>query len=337
VRILAVDPLGYKGHISFNGYFLRILRDLGRVALATFPSYHRHFDADTRIEIPERLASAPGAPKLALRIRQFRILHHILRNLPLGEFDAIVFLIYETISFAVRWPRNRKAFLFEHDNLDSALRNRVRMHFFCRLPANAVHLPFLEHAARRIVGEFGRHAERILHPHYRYGVTVPSADDDTGAKVAGGKKTIFSPCWSTPPATQAELKRFVSERPDYYLICKGPHEERTQFYEQQPFFERYESLLRTCDMVFNGARFDYRASGCAYEALSHGTPVVLLDCPFGRKLRWAYPGLTFLIDNVAEFPRVTTEPRRAREDHAKFLREHSYEAIRDQLAEALRG
>jgi hypothetical protein len=111
--------------------------------------------------------------------------------------------------------------------------------------------------------------------------------------------------------------------------------ERTAAFEVRPFFEDYEALLRSCDLIFCGASFAYRVSGVAYEALSYGKPLVCLDCTFAQKLQDNYPHMIFVIKDVNDIPNLDIDTEKVQDEHRRFLRDHAFETIRDDISRAL--
>jgi hypothetical protein len=290
---------------------------------------------DHRIDIPEPLLRHRS--RLGARWAQTRALNYILNKVQLDDYDASIFLAYETISFSLRWPKKQITFLFEHNNIENALGSLIKTFFYRRLSPNVVHLAFQNHIAEYIRDACGRNVVHVPHPHYRNDVSDSGINSDTALSRRSEDRTIiFSPSGSTPSMIQDELKMFVSTTNGaHYAICKGKHAEKTDDWEVFPFFDNYEVLMRKCDMVFLGARHDYRVSGVAFEALSYGKAIALLDSPFARELNKSYPHLVFPIKTVGDILGLETNPEKMRGEHALFLREHSFDSVRANMIAAL--
>lgn len=335
MRILAIEPEGFNGHKNFNTYFLGCLGTIGSVTFVAPSGYLNSCEVDSRIDIPTSLGRHKS--KIGARWSQIRVLNYILGVICLDDYDVIVFLAYETVSFSLRWPRNRKVFLFEHNNIENAEGSRIKTFFYKQLPSQAIHLTFQRSTAQFIQDTCGRSATRVPHPHYRGNISISGLFPDGDAwNSLEGRKVIFSPSASTPEPIQDEIRKFVSERQDrYYAICKGEREVNTDSYEVSPFFHNYEEVMGTCDLVFLGVRFEHRVSGVAYEALSYGKPVVIFDSPFARELQKEYPHMVFLINDIRGIEGVDFDQNKIKDDHTRFLIEHAFDTICSDMASAL--
>lgn len=325
LRILAIEPAGF--HRNFNTFFLRCLGAIGHVTFVAHVGYLESCAVDSRIDIPAPLLR--HKTKLGARWSAIRVLNYILRNAHLDDYDAIVFLAYETISFSLRWPKSRKVFLFEHNNIENTLGSRIKTFFYRNISSNVVHLAFQPRIAQHICDVYDRSTVHIPHPHYRRDVTDSGDCSDTPAPHRSeGRTIIFSPSASTPEPIQERLKKFASTTNGaYFAVCKGTPAEKTDAWEVRPFFDNYEDLMRSCDVVFLGTRFDYHVSGVAYEALSYGKSLVLLDCPFARELHDENPRMVFVINDINDILGVEINPEKIKEDYERFLREHSFDTI----------
>ncbi len=328
MQILAIEPVGFRGHMAFNAYFLRCFGEIGNVTFVAPCGYLDSCAVDSRMDIPTRLLQHNS--KLGGRWYAIHVLNYILRNIQVADYDAIVFLAYETISFSLRWIMGGKVFLFEHNNIENSLGNWIKTFFYRHLSHNVTHLTFQGYIAQYIRNTYGRRAICVPFPYYRSDVSDSRICAETNAMPSSSekRKIIFSPSGSTPQVIQDKLKEFVeTNKGAYYAICKGNPSEKSDDWEVRSFFEDYESLMRVCDSVFVGARFRYRVSSVVYEALSYGKPVFLMDSLFAQNLQKEYPHLVFPINNVNDILRLETDSQKMREEHARFLREHSFSTI----------
>jgi len=336
MRILAIEPAGFKGHKKFNAYFLRCLRGIGKVTFVAPSDYLTSCDVDTRADIPESLLRHNS--KFGARWSAIRVLDYILKNIRLDDYDAIVFLAYETISFSLRWPKGRKTFLFEHNNIEDALGSVVKTFFYKHISANCTHLTLLNHSAQYIQNAYRRSAVYIPHPYYRAGVSdsgIP-IEPISPPNLSSHKIKIFSPSTSTPQSVQGELKKYVTTtNGKYHAIFKGNITAKGEDWETSPFFKNYENLMQSCDRVFLGACFEYRVSGVAYEALSYGKIIAHLDSPFARELMKDYPHLLFPIKAVSDISELSIDPEKMDEDHRQYLIDHSFLSICEKIRSIL--
>lgn len=335
MRILAIEPAGFQGHKNFNSFFLRCLKSTGHVTFLCPTDYLESHLADSIIEIPETILRHNS--KIGARWSAIRVLNYIFQNVRLDEYDAIVFLAYETISFSVRWPPNLKVFLFEHNNIENCLGSWIKTFCYNRLPRNAIHLVFQHKIAKYIRDTCNRKVFRIPHPYYRKDVNDSGGCSTTDIPTSShNQKIIFSPSGSTPSRVQEELMNFASSTNGaFYAICKGTSDKRAAAWEVSPLFKDYEELMRRCYIVFLGAHFSYRVSGVAFEALSYGKPLVMIDSPFAQEMQVDYPHLIYPIKHVNDIKDLVIDHEKAKKDHHRFLYEHSFGAIQTTLTSAL--
>lgn len=293
-------------------------------------------DVDTRIDIPTSFFR--HRTKIGARWSAIRVLSYILKNVSLENYDAIVFMGYETISFSICWHRNQKVFLFEHNNIENARGSWIKTFFYNKISINAVRLVFQDPIVKFIRETIGGDVVQIPHPYYRQDVS------DSGIGPNGIVSSlrpeqpivIFSPSNSTSQETQDRLKKFVSTTNGaYYATCKGCPAERTDAWEVRPFFDDYQGQMRTCDMVFVGACFDYRVSGVAYEALSYGKPIVLFDSIFARELYSKNPDIVFIIKKLEDILYIKINSKKIQDVHSQFLKKHSFYTIKTIIESAL--
>jgi hypothetical protein len=337
MKILCIEPIGFQGHLNFNKYILQAIGKIGDITLIAPAKYLTECSLSNRISIPESLTNGQSRSKIGARVSQIRVINFILKKVCLDDYHAIIFLAYETISFCLRWPRNRNVYIFEHNNIENNHHNTIKRLFYRYLPASTRHFVFLPHIKEYIKQSAGRKAFHIPHPHYREDYYLePDKHKACSVSKPSRRLVIFSPSSSTPRRFQKKLKFFVSTRTDkYYAICKDTVTRNAQAWESQPFFKDYEQVLSSCDLVFIAARFDYRVSGVAYEALSYGKLLVLFDTPFARALKSQYPSLVFLIQNIEDIAMIEFDPLLMRQDHGRFIRNHSIKAIKQALSTAI--
>ena len=326
MRILAIDPLAPWGHINFNTFLLKALRSLGHVSFITFHDYHKHFTVDTAIDIPDKRGL--HRRDRTLRMGQPLILDAILRTVHPADYDVVVFLCYESISMALKWPKDARVFVLEHNSTDKARGNPFKMFFYKRIPRSVIHLVFMEYIGNYISRTTGRRAIYIPHPYYSDPAVI-------SAKPATVKpELIFCPSSGTRSRVLRPLKRFVEESDRYRLIAKGRREEDSPRCRVRRFFDDYETILAGCDMVFFGGEYEYRVSGVAHEAMSYGKPIATLNCLFGREFSKRFPHMVRPVDRMDEIGHLSFDPETVRKEHVHFLRENGFEAICAALREA---
>lgn len=334
MKIFAVDPIGANGHRNFNTSILQVLRNIGELTFVAPHGYLSDSSVTLRIDIPQSLTRYRS--KIGARWSQIRVLKFILKKINLDDYDAVIFLAYETISFCLCWPRNKKAFVFDHNNIENSYRSHVKRAFYRNLSKTVCHFVFLPYIKEYIEQNTQRRVFLIPHPHYREeAFKSPEKFLTSLTNKSDFPLKIFSPSGSTPKNIQQQLKSFVSICSDkYYAICKDVLVEKSSAWETRDFFVDYEQYLSSCDMVFVGAKFMFRVSGVVYESLSYGKPVILFNSPFAMELRNENPGLVFVIKDINEIQKVNVDLSIVKKAHGEFLRRHSFDAILSKMETA---
>jgi hypothetical protein len=339
IRILAVDPVGPRGHRNFDTFFLRVLKRLGHVTFVAPQGYLDTIQADARIDLPFRCRGRRG--RVSGRWTQVMALRHIQKRLALEAYDVIVFLAYETLSFCLAWSRKWRVCLFEHNNIENAYRSKIKSLFYRYLPSSTSHFVFQQHVGDYIRDRTRRSAKSIPFPYYRTDVTS-SGEEIARSSIFRVREPVivFSPSSSTPLSIQRQLRSFASKNMGrYFAVFKDTVACRTGAWESRPFFCDYEERLRSCDFVFVGSRFEYRVSNVAYESLSYGRPTIMFASSFSEALRKEYPHLVFLIQVVEDILGLKLNSERMLEEHGIFLRRHSFASVLEavRLAAGLEG
>jgi hypothetical protein len=262
-----------------------------------------------------------------VRWSQIRTLNFILKAINITQYDAVIFLSYETISLSLRWPSKFKVFLFEHNNIDNAKNSVIKRFFYRNLPSLAIHLVFQNHIKDFIENRSHRRAEYLPHPYYQ---TDFSEKDNHFQIIKKNpkKKIIFSPSASTPENLQKALIAFAGQHNCMFqIICKGSENKCSENHIVRPFFDDYEKMMKDSDYVFLGKKFDYRVSGVAFEALSYGKTVIMKDCLFAQELREKYPNMVRIIYRLEDLLYLRTDTENLKRENERFIVEHCFDNI----------
>jgi hypothetical protein len=330
MKILAIDPLGPWGHVRFNSLVLDAMRELGRVSFIAFRDYHKHFEVDERIDIPDKRGLYRSDRRL--RFGQPWVIDSILRTVRPADYDAVVFLCYEAVSLALKWPKSARAFVFEHNNTDKARENPLKLFCYRRIPHSVAHLVFMDYIGEYIARTCRRQSFTVP---LNYNLAPEAALSRVPRDIpASGSKTIFVPSTCTRSRVVRRLKAFVLASGDWRMVSKGTHEEESERCRVRRFFDDYQDLMDECDLVFFGGEYGYRVSAALHEAMSCGKPIAGLDCLFIREFANRFPGAVRRIDDVREIDSVRFDAEAVRRDQERFVRENSRDAIREALRRA---
>lgn len=339
MNILVVNPMAPDGHVKFDQEIIRSLRGIGTVTLAAPPGYLEDCEVDTRkhIDVPNIHTTS----KIGARWSQIKALGYVLKNFRPESYDAVVFLAYELISFAVRWPTRIPVLLFEHNNIDEVSRSRIKKFVFKRFVNNNRHVAYEQYIADYLSKQLGKESFHVPHP-----VTIDVSGSSDGVLVDWKMETandqrpaplkIFSPSWRTPVAVQRELAELAKSSPnEFHAVIRGQDFEITANYEVRPYFEDFENSMRDADICLIGGRYDYRVSAIAYQALSINKTILMFDSPFARELLAQYPEQVFVINSTSDIPDMRSELNRVANSSKSFLYAHSPRTIKMSLENAL--
>lgn len=326
-RILCLDLTGEPGHTTFNKLIISSLADVADLLLVTPPGYLDDLD------LPVKRATLPagvvlqGPGRVLHRFNQIMRWRALQRILDGGEFTAVLILGYEPVTGSILAPRGVPVWSIEHNTIAQATYSRVKGFFYRRLPAGWKHFVFSDTIGDHLRREFRREGAILPHPLLERGTApVPVPD---GFPTEG--RTYFAPSRSNSALDLTNLA--IPE--GCQLATKGLPVQTVPRLIVQRYFDGYEGWLAHSHAVFFSGDFEYRVSGVAYDALSHGTPVIMTPSSFARTMHRDYPQAVKIVESPEDMFQVSFDPDGVRADCRRLESKHSPLKWRELWAETL--
>ncbi len=318
MRILLADPLGAVGHRAFNDKLAEVCSRFADVTYAADAQSLDSLNKQTKLN----LLKLPHWSWLKLgkafaRLHQIRKLTAIQHHLQRHTYDRVIFLAYETVSFAAAWNRNRACTLIHHNNLDELCRCPIRRHLFSGFSSPMQHFVFCDEFADMLRMKYGFSSQVIPHPYYH-----SSTDPPVDTKTLAPPYRIYAPSRSGYKEHGPQLLELAHNFETIHVTLRGEHNGHGERFLMKTQFDDYHAQMQQADAIFCGGRYHYRVSGVAYEALALGKPVFLWDGPFANSLRRQFPSMVHTIQNVPQIagimPILSVKPT----DQSRFLTNH---------------
>ncbi|NVJ60864.1 MAG: hypothetical protein HWE27_10765 [Gammaproteobacteria bacterium] len=293
---LVIDLLDEPGHVNTNIRLIEILKQSHNITLITNDCYAENFKVLNVKQFVIKKNNFSGG--FGYRLSQLLSLLNVRKFALDGRYEFVMFLAYETISMSVfsrlipKYVR-KKIFIFNHNNIDQALGNKIKNFFFKRISSDVNHLVYEKYIKEFLEERYKKKSIVVSHP-------IPKVDeflDDD--KVL----QVFSPSAGGKIYNQ-DIIQYSSGSRDVKFILKGDIEFESSNCVVKRYFDDYFDLLRKSAFVFIPVNYDYRVSGVVYEALANNCWVVMLDSLFAREISNRYPGEIFVIRNINELSDV---------------------------------
>lgn len=327
MKILVVAPME-AWHWQFDNFYLKILSSMGEVTFIASEGYPVSCEGVTHLYLPKNIFSSKT--RLGVYFGLMKALRYVAKLVRFEDYDRVVFLAYETISFFFCGPNRPNVFIAEHNNIASIQGSWIKKMIFRWLSPKVTSLALQDHMLEYVKCHAKRKVVKIKVPCF-FGEAETNPGLDEGFFSKDKKRIIFSPAHDMSATLLETLKTFVSEpNHHFYLIARGELE-KTQHYELHPFFDHYDSLMKRCDLVFVGRRYNYRVSNICYEALACGKPIVILDCLFAQELKRDFPHIVFIVDHVSEVLTLDLNFQGMKQDHLNFIKLHSFDVLREDM------
>lgn len=122
-KILFIDPLSPEGHVQYNRYWIKALRELNLDFETIFrESYTKNFElSEECFKLPEELYLKIDSTKnfFLKRYYLFKVLLYIKRNFDLEKYDFIIYSSFENFSYYIYKIlfREKNSILILHNNI----------------------------------------------------------------------------------------------------------------------------------------------------------------------------------------------------------------------------
>jgi len=202
----------------------------------------------------------------------------------------ILLLSYETISFAVcrlLFSNLRRAYIFNHNNIDQLEDSVVRRLLFRTLRAPTKHCVY-ELFIKEHLESFPKFEALVISHPLVFNWTPQGCD-----KLIN----IFSPhVLDSPKLTQ--LDRFAGDNKNFMIRAKFHKYINNTYLTTKPYFEDFNQELDRANIVLVFTKFKYRSSGVAYAAISSGRILIIQESLFSLDLAARYTDQVFLFSAI---------------------------------------
>jgi len=322
MKVLYLDLLSPVGHKNLNKILVRLLKELVFVDVSWKEGY---------IE-DESLLSAVGSfypipeiyykfnSKVDYRIKNYNKIKWILKNININSYDLIFISSYETISFALAWPRKIKprAVILNHNNLDE-LKDPLKKFLFKRIPKYVEHIVFEEYMKRYLLKDvkIPNKVWTIHHPInldevQDYQRLLNSKISNTNAV---NSKLIFAPSNSNDENFISQLINLQKEEgflnsTIFNLLIKSKqyeYQDNHLIVSRRYFsYEEYLTYLGNASLVLLPYcnAFRYRVSGFLFDTFAFKKKIIASSIPLFRYFVNKYPSIGKIFNNIQEFKEI---------------------------------
>jgi len=298
MRVLYLDLLSPKGHKSLNKIIVGLLKELAFVDI----SWNEGYIED------ESFLSAVNKIKW------------ILKSININSYDLIFISSYETISFALAWPRKLKSrvVILNHNNLDE-LKDLLKKFFFKRIPKYAEHIVFEKYMKEYIIENI-RVPNKIWVIHHPVDLgKVQDYQRLSNSKISNtnviNSKLIFAPSGSNDENFISQLINLQKEEgflnsTIFSLLIKSKQDEYQDNHlivsKRYFSYEEYLMYLGNASLLLlpYPKDFKYRMSAVLFDAFVFKKSIIASSIPLFRYFVNKYPFIGKVFNNVQEFKEI---------------------------------
>lgn len=286
MKVLYIDPFSSSSHANFNRMHIEAIRKVTKDIHFVFKE---NYWKEVGVQVTEVCYAIPssyfGKNKGGLinRFYMCLVLWKIRQNVPLNQYDKIIFAAYEEISLFFAFY-TVPLYLINHNNI-STLNNRVKRFFFKKISRRNTHI-VLEPYIKDYLQSIGIPKIEVV----RHGLIAPysisSSQTDNSLLY---KKYIFSPSMqSVDNKFVKELvgnKSFLTylEKHNLFLVLRSktlstssPNIKILSHYMSKEEYIAYFLHAAIIILIYPQS-FRYRISGALLEAISCGKETLMSD------------------------------------------------------------
>lgn len=286
MHILVVDYLSPKEHTNFDLIHIKSLLELGHDLHLVgregqFPRVAAYNEVQIT-QIPEEFYGVRSFHSLTDRIQGIRILRWVKRNIPLDDYDQIVFLSYDILSIFC-FKTSVKVFLVNHNNVDQ-FDSKIKLYLTRNLPDHYIHIALNEYMEAKLKEcLLGKKVQYVPH-----GYLEPSGIATRPSTVKEDSLFVFCPVNRN---YDAEL---INELVNSSLLNDYLRENNITVYVKSQLIsvpteyvhvigmltdEEYNYMLTNAMAVLlpYGEEFRYRCSGILFECVARNTPIIATE------------------------------------------------------------
>lgn len=363
MRILYLDLLSPVGHKNLNKILVELLKGLASVDISWKEGYIEDEAFLNTVKnfypIPEIYYSFSS--KFDYRIKNVKKIKWVFKNINVDSYDFIFISSYETISFALAWPKSMRprALILNHNNLDE-LKDFFKKIFFTRIPKYIEHIVFEEYMKDYIVKNV-RVSNKVWVIHHPIAFDkVQDYQQLSKNKISEGNflnsALIFAPSTSNDENFISQLINLQKEEgflnnTTFKILVKSKQSEYQD--EHLIVAKKYFTYEEYLMYLFNASLlllpyhkdFRYRISGVLFDAFAFKKKIIASSIPIFHYFVGKYPFIGKIFNNIQEFKEIiyfyNNQLNNANSQDDMFFEEimniYSIRSIKEEIQNVLRG
>ncbi|WP_047049133.1 hypothetical protein [Vibrio mexicanus] len=286
-----IDFISPQGHAKINELYFSELNSDDYYACKA--SYMKGVDCVARrLNFYSPWKGEPQGIKHAVEQLIFTMVFFVFKIKTILKVKNIVFLSYSPVwnyplFLVLKGLLNKNICVLEHNSIPSAtgtdgVKFNIKSRMFQLSSSLVTHLVYEDYIGVYLEQEFDAHYLVVKHP--IIGLSKIESYDDKVTPL------IFSPSSSSEKQVIDWLKDITINSDVITMVKSACNFEESGFVAKQ-YFENYEELMSSCDIIVIGSKFEERVSGVFYEALLAPKSILMLDSKFSRAAVKCYPNV----------------------------------------------
>jgi len=322
MKVLYLDLLSSVGHKNLNKIFVELLKELASLDVSWKEGY---IEDEAFLNTARNFYPVPKIyynfnSKVDYRIKNIKKIKWVFKNIDIGSYDLIFISSYETISFALAWPRAMRArvLILNHNNLDE-LKDFLKKFFFKKIPKYVEHIVFEEYMKEHIVENI-RISNKIWVIHHPIAVDkVQDYQQLSKSKISKGaflnSLLIFAPSTSNDENFISQLINLQKEEgflnsTAFRLLMKSKQSEYQDDHlivtKKYFTYKEYLTYLGNASLLLlpYPKDFKYRISGVLFDAFAFKKKIIASSIPIFNYFVGKYPFVGKIFNNIQEFKEI---------------------------------
>lgn len=332
-KILIADCLFVEAHRQMN---IDLINAVSQCAETSIISLNGYYKDETQFKkkvsvIPINLNLRNGS--IGTRLSRIALNNRIKTILKKDNYDAIIYLGFDTIAFSVSSGKNNKTpvFLFHHNNIDE-LTSKIKRVIFGRYKNQTYHIVFEEFFRDRLINDIHVLPDRVfVVPHPAQSIANMQTDksyDCIGLCNSNDENLI----------QEAVMRDNEFEQRGLHILLRSKIREKKAGAVEviKGFMDKdvYDELMAAGKTVFVPLpeTYIYRLSGSIYDALSRRKLVYTTSKYYAQEYERRYPGICKYVGSVNQLIERLQEKNDIEVSGAsfnKFIEGHSVEMVSD--------
>ena len=333
-KILIADCLFVEAHRQMNIDLINAISQCAEICIVSLNDYYKDETLfKNRVSvIPINLNLKNGS--IGIRLSRITLNHRIKKIIKKDNYDAVIYLGFDTVAFSVPSGNNNKTpvFLFHHNNIDELTSNLKRV-IFGRYKGKTYHIVFEEFFRDRLINDIHVPSDRVF--------VVPHPAKSVVSVKTDKSYDCIGLCNSND---EGFIQEAINKDSDFknrgiHILLRSKLQEKKEGAVEviKGFMEKevYDELMAAGKTVFVPLpeSYIYRLSGSIYDALSRGKIVYTTSKYYAQEYEKRYPGTCKYVGSVDELIERLQEKRNsgASASFQKFIDGHSIETVSNEI------